>query len=76
MLDEVRVSLDLRALNAFVHRWWICACGTAKDPRGAVRCTSAPSRPWPANPFLMGGRGGRSLEWGLVQLCVAPGQMP
>ncbi|MFI7641124.1 DUF6247 family protein [Nonomuraea sp. NPDC049400] len=34
VLDEVRVSLDLGALNAFVHRWWISACDTAKDPEG------------------------------------------
>ncbi|GAA3205255.1 DUF6247 family protein [Nonomuraea roseoviolacea] len=34
VLDEVRVSRDLGALNAFVHRWWISACDTAKDPEG------------------------------------------
>ncbi|WP_308163938.1 DUF6247 family protein [Nonomuraea sediminis] len=34
MLDEVRGSLDLGALNAFVHRWWISACDTAQDPEG------------------------------------------
>jgi hypothetical protein len=34
VLDEVRVSLDLGALNTFVHRWWISACDTAKDPEG------------------------------------------
>ncbi|MEV4216653.1 DUF6247 family protein [Nonomuraea sp. NPDC049725] len=34
VLDEVRVSLDFGALNAFVHRWWISACDTAKDPEG------------------------------------------
>jgi hypothetical protein len=34
VLDEVRVSLDLGGLNAFVHRWWISACATAKDPEG------------------------------------------
>jgi Family of unknown function (DUF6247) len=34
VLDEVRVSLDLGALNAFVHRWWISACDSAHDPEG------------------------------------------
>ncbi|WP_449062705.1 DUF6247 family protein [Planomonospora algeriensis] len=34
VLDEVRVGLDLSALNAFVHRWWISACDSAKDPEG------------------------------------------
>jgi hypothetical protein len=34
VLDEVRVSLDLNSLNDFVHRWWISACDSAKDPEG------------------------------------------
>ncbi|WP_433217662.1 DUF6247 family protein [Microtetraspora malaysiensis] len=34
VLDEVRVSLDLAALNTFVHRWWISACDSARDPEG------------------------------------------
>ncbi|MFD9949929.1 DUF6247 family protein [Nonomuraea sp. NPDC059023] len=34
VLDEVRVSLDLGALSAFVHRWWISACDSVKDPEG------------------------------------------
>ncbi|GAA2886140.1 hypothetical protein GCM10010517_49820 [Streptosporangium fragile] len=34
VLDEVRVSLDLSVLNAFVHRWWISACDSMKDPEG------------------------------------------
>ncbi|WP_328854647.1 DUF6247 family protein [Microbispora hainanensis] len=34
VLDEVRVSLDLGALNAFVHRWWISACDSVRDPQG------------------------------------------
>ncbi len=34
VLDEVRVSLDLGALNAFVHRWWISACDSVQDPEG------------------------------------------
>ncbi|MEV4160089.1 DUF6247 family protein [Nonomuraea dietziae] len=32
VLDEVRVSLDLGALNAFAHRWWISVCDSTKDP--------------------------------------------
>jgi hypothetical protein len=34
VLDEVRVGLDLGALNAFVHRWWISACDSVNDPEG------------------------------------------
>lgn len=34
VLDEVRVSLELGALNAFVHRWWISACDSVRDPEG------------------------------------------
>lgn len=36
VLDEVRVSLDLGPLNAFVHRWWISACDSVKDPGGRL----------------------------------------
>jgi hypothetical protein len=34
VLDEVRVNLDLGALSDFVHRWWISACDSARDPEG------------------------------------------
>lgn len=34
VLDEVRVSLDLGVLNAFVHRWWISACDSVRDSEG------------------------------------------
>lgn len=34
VLDEVRVSLDLGTLNDFVHRWWISACDSVRDPEG------------------------------------------
>ncbi|MBG0833321.1 hypothetical protein HS041_37090 [Planomonospora sp. ID67723] len=37
VLDEVRVSLDLGVLNAFLHRWWISACDSVKDPEGRRR---------------------------------------
>lgn len=57
VLDEVRVSLDLGVLSDFVHRWWISACDSARDPEGRRRMhdraaqvlagESAPSgRPW------------------------------
>jgi uncharacterized protein DUF6247 len=57
VLDEVRVSLDLGALNDFVHRWWISACDSARDPEGRRRMharaeqvlageAAAPARPW------------------------------
>jgi hypothetical protein len=34
VLDEGRTSLDLGALNDFVHRWWISACDSTRDPEG------------------------------------------
>lgn len=37
VLDEVRVSLDLGVLNDFVHRWWITACDSARDPEDRRR---------------------------------------
>ncbi|MEV4326383.1 DUF6247 family protein [Microbispora rosea] len=37
VLDEVRVNLDLGALNAFIHRWWISACDSVRDPEGRQR---------------------------------------
>ena len=37
VLDEVRVNLDLGALNDFVHRWWISACDSARDSGGRRR---------------------------------------
>jgi hypothetical protein len=56
-LDEVRVNLDLGVLNDFVHRWWISACDSARDPEGRRRMhtraeqvlggeAAAPTRPW------------------------------
>ncbi|WP_242675668.1 DUF6247 family protein [Streptosporangium minutum] len=42
VLDEVRVSLDLGALNGSVHRWWISACDSVKDSGGRRRmCAKA-----------------------------------
>ncbi|MGH3404355.1 MAG: DUF6247 family protein [Streptosporangiaceae bacterium] len=37
VLDEVRVNLDLGVLNDFVHRWWLSACDSARDPQGRQR---------------------------------------
>jgi hypothetical protein len=37
VLDEVRVNLDLGVLDDFVHRWWISACDSARDPEGRSR---------------------------------------
>src|SRR5260370_37187164 len=37
VLDEVRVNLDLGVLSDFVHRWWISACASARDPEGRRR---------------------------------------
>src|SRR4051812_44822326 len=37
VLDEVRVNLDLGVLNNFVHRWWISACDSVRDPEGRRR---------------------------------------
>lgn len=57
VLDEVRVNLDVSALNDFVHRWWISACDSARDPEGRRRMharaeqvlagdVATPARPW------------------------------
>jgi hypothetical protein len=57
VLDEVRVNLDLGALNDFVHRWWVSACDSAHDPEGRRRMHARagqiaagqavpPGRPW------------------------------
>jgi hypothetical protein len=37
VLAEVQVGLDLDALNAFIHRWWISACDSVRDPEGRQR---------------------------------------
>ncbi|MCO6009119.1 DUF6247 family protein [Actinoallomurus purpureus] len=37
VLDEVRVNLDLGVLSDFVHRWWISACDSTRDPEGRRR---------------------------------------
>ncbi|ACY96313.1 DUF6247 family protein [Thermomonospora curvata] len=34
VLGEVRVGLDLGVLDGFVHRWWISACDSVRDPEG------------------------------------------
>ena len=37
VLDEARVNLDHGVLNDFVHRWWVSACDSARDPEGRRR---------------------------------------
>ena len=37
VLDEVRVNFDLGVLNDFLHRWWISACDSARDPEDRRR---------------------------------------
>src|ERR1017187_3038406 len=44
VLDEVRVNLDLGVLNDFVHRWWISACDSARDPEGRPAESPPPPR--------------------------------
>jgi hypothetical protein len=57
VLDEVRVNLDLGVLNDFVHRWWVSACDSERDPEGRRRMharaeqvlageAAVPGRPW------------------------------
>jgi Family of unknown function (DUF6247) len=57
VLDEVRVNLDLGVLNDFVHRWWLSACDSGRDPEGRRRMHAladrilagepiAQARPW------------------------------
>jgi Family of unknown function (DUF6247) len=57
VLDEVGVTLDLGVLSDFVHRWWISACDSARDPEGRRRMharadqvmadePAPPGRPW------------------------------
>ncbi|HUD38097.1 MAG TPA: DUF6247 family protein [Streptosporangiaceae bacterium] len=44
VLDEVRVNLDLGVLNDFVHRWWISACDSVRDPEGRRRMHARAAR--------------------------------
>ncbi|MEU0521025.1 DUF6247 family protein [Streptosporangium sp. NPDC006007] len=57
VLDEVRVSLDLGALNTFVHRWWISACDSVRDPEGRRRMYAK------AEQVLAGGRISPGRSW-------------
>lgn len=36
VLAEVRETLDLTKLHAFVHTWWLIACDNVTDPEGRV----------------------------------------
>ncbi|WP_344583199.1 DUF6247 family protein [Nonomuraea roseoviolacea] len=64
VLDEVRVSLEFGALNAFVHRWWIFACDTAKEQARRRGCTDF-------RPRLHGiaGRRSRRVDHGMGKTC-------
>jgi hypothetical protein len=57
VLDEVRVNLDLGVLNDFVHRWWISACDSARDPEGRRRMHAR------ANEVLAGEPTPQSRPW-------------
>jgi hypothetical protein len=57
VLDEVRVNLDLGALNDFVHRWWISACDSARDPEGRRRMHAR------AEQVLAGGPTPQTRPW-------------
>src|ERR1041385_3964622 len=57
VLDEVRVNLDLSVLNDFVHRWWISACDSARDPDGRRRMHAQ------AEQILAGGPAPRTRPW-------------
>ena len=54
VLDEVRVSLDLGVLNDFVHRWWISACDSARDPDGRRRMHARADQVLAGEPTLQG----------------------
>jgi hypothetical protein len=53
VLDEVRINLDLGVLNDSVHRWWLSACDSARDPEGRRR-THARAATSLAGDFLTG----------------------
>ena len=52
VLDEVRITLDLGPLNDFVHRWWISACDSARDPAGRRRMHERAEQIIAGEPFL------------------------
>ncbi|MEU5876278.1 DUF6247 family protein [Spirillospora sp. NPDC047279] len=54
VLDEVRVSLDLAALNDFVHRWWITACDSTRDVEGRRRMHAQAARALAGEPLPRG----------------------
>ncbi|REE96907.1 DUF6247 family protein [Thermomonospora umbrina] len=61
VLDEVRVSLDLGVLNDFVHRWWISACDSVRDPEGRRRMHAAARRVLAEGPSTPPGRPWREI---------------
>src|SRR3984957_8032055 len=54
VLDEVRVNLDLGVLNDFVHRWWISACDSVRDPDGRRRMHARADQVLAGEPTLQG----------------------
>ena len=54
VLDEIRVNLDLGVLNDFVHRWWISACDSARDPEGRRRMHTRAERVMAGEPAPQG----------------------
>jgi len=60
VLDEVRVNLDLGVLNDFVHRWWISACDSARDPEGRSRMHARAAQ-IQAGDTVTGGRSWREV---------------
>jgi hypothetical protein len=54
VLDEVKVNLDLGVLNDFVHRWWISACDSVRDPDGRRRMHARADQVLAGEPVLPG----------------------
>ncbi|GII76702.1 hypothetical protein Sru01_16840 [Sphaerisporangium rufum] len=54
VLDEVRLKLDLAVLDAFVHRWWISACDSVRDPEGRRRMHACAGRLAAGEPLSSG----------------------
>ncbi|MGI8335992.1 DUF6247 family protein [Actinomadura scrupuli] len=54
VLDEVRVSLDLGVLNDFIHRWWISACDSVRDPEGRRQMHARADQILTGEPLLQG----------------------
>ncbi len=78
VLDEVRVNLDLGVQNNFMHRWWISACDSARDPDGRRRMharaelfTLLETAPWSGEPFNPANPRGNMLTHAFGELGLA-----